>query len=228
MGLFDARHFCLRFGILAVALLAACGAVPDARPIALDSPDAQRVRDALAHWPHADTLVSRRFPFSADVRHGSAHTTAAGTLEYWAPRDFRVTAAGDDGAIVFDGRFNWGGAMILRQRAGLDSEPIEDLLRDMARAFEMPGRLEGLRAGAAKMVLTRTLADAHEYTWIFDRTDGRLVETDVDMGPLDMLRIYYEGYAPEGWPLHLRLVRFARPYEVTFSFTEDRPSATRP
>ena len=137
-------------------------------------------------------------------------------------------AVGQDGAVLFDGRFNWGGAMILRQGPGIDADALEDLLTDMARAFEAPARLDGLRAGATKMVLSRTLADAHEYTWIFDRADGRLVETDVAMGLLDVLRIYYEGYSSQGWPLHLRVVRMARQCAVTFSFSDNRPAALRP
>jgi hypothetical protein len=228
MRISDVQQLRLPFSIFVAALLATCGAVPDARPISLDSPDAQRVREALARWPHPAADAPLRRAFSAVMRFGNVRTTATGTLEYYAPRDFRVMAATADGAILFDGRFNWGGAMILRERPGVDSDAIEMLLADMVRAFELPARLEGLEAGAKQMVLTRTRGDAHECTWIFDRADGRLVQTQVDMGLLDMLRIYYGGYSLQGWPGQLRLVRFARQYEVSFSFADERLSEARP
>jgi hypothetical protein len=225
---FDERYFHVACFVLTAAFLGACGLVPDARPIALGSPEVQRVREALARWPRAEALVPRRFAFAADLRLGSWQTTAKGVLEYWGSRDFRVTAVGEDGGVLFDGRFNWGGVMIMRLKAGVDAGPIEELLRDMVRGFEMPGQLEGLRAGAKKMVLTRTSADDHETTWIFERANGRLVETVVDMGFFDSLRIYYRGVASEGWPRGLRLVRRAQDCEVAFLFGEELPAATWP
>jgi hypothetical protein len=227
MKIDDMRQLGILVMVLAGAALAACGAVPDARPIALDSPEVQRVRAALAGWPRPGAEAPLRRSFAAGVRLGDLRVAAHGTVEYYAPRDFRVTAATEDGALVFDGRVNWGGAILLRGRPGLDAGAFEALLADMVRAFEMPAELEGIEAGATKMALTFRKADGYDYTWIFDRADGRLRETEVDLGLFDTLRITYGDYSAQGWPGQLRLVRFACRYEVSFSFTDGGHSEPR-
>ena len=221
------RQFRFVWTLLAGAVLAECGVVPEGRAISLDSPEVQRLRVALAHWPPSALTAPQRRPFSVDVRLGKLRRTATGTLEYYAPRDFRVTALGPDGSVVFDGRFNWGGPIVLRGPAELDTETFATLLVDMSRAFEMPGPLEGLRAGTSQMALTGAPGGAREHTWIFDRTEGHLVQTDVDMGLLDMLRVYYGDYSAEG-PSRLRLVRLARQCDVSFAFTDGEPRQPGP
>lgn len=209
------------FIFTATLALAGCQGVPWAKPISLESPEAERVKAALANWPQVSKDDVLRRPFFLTLHVAGLRTTASGILEYHGPRDFRVTAATEMGAILFDGRVNWGGATVLRHMAGVDTGAIEAMLRDMVRAFDLPTDLDGLKAGDTQLEISRELADAHRYTWIFDRADGRLLQTQVDLGLLDVLRINYDGYSARGWPKELQVTRRARLYDVSFTFTDE-------
>jgi hypothetical protein len=205
--------------LLAGVVLAECGAVPEGRAISPASPEVERVRAALGRWPPSTGGVPQRRPFAVEMRLGKLRAKGTGTMEYFGPRDFRVTALGEDGRVIFDGRLNWGGPIVLGGPAELDKGAFEGLLVDLSRGFEMPSRLEGLRAGTSQMALTGAPGGAQEFTWIFDRAEGRLVETEVNMGTLDVLRVYYGDYSGAG-PARLRLLRLARQYDVAFVFTD--------
>ena len=203
---------------LAALALAACEAVPNARPVLPGSPEVRRVKEALADWPRPAPGAALRRPFFAEIDAAGRRITAKGVLEYHGPRDFRVTTVAEDGSILFDGRVNWAGAMILRQTPGIDTAVVEALLADLTRAFDPPVELRGLKTGDEKMVLARRLGDDHDHTWIFSRGDGRLLETTVTQG-LDTLHVAYGGYSARGWPEELRVTHWTRRYEVSFSFT---------
>jgi len=204
---------------LALAL-AACEAVPNAQPVLPGSPESQLVRQALADWPQPSPGAALRRPFFVDIHAAGFRATATGILEYHGPRDFRITAIADGGGILFDGRVNWAGVLILRQMPGLDTNALEALLADLSRAFDPPAELRGLKAGDQKMALARRLGDDRDYTWIFDRGDGRLLEATVTQG-LDTLQVDYRGYSSRGWPQELHVTHWTRQYEATFSFTND-------
>jgi hypothetical protein len=208
-------------GLVAAVCLAGCESIPGARAISLQSPDAVRVRASLANWPRPEPGGELRRPFFATMRVAGIRTTAQGILEYRGPRNFRVTAVTEMGVILFDGRVDWGGVTVLRQMPGLQTAAIEAMLTDMVRAFDLPKDLDGLKAGDSKLVISRKLADTHDYTWIFNREDGRLMQTEVSLGLLDTLRIGYEGYTARGWPKDLQVARRARLYDVSFTFTDD-------
>ena len=216
----------LKLMLMTVMLLAGCQGVPWAQPISLASPEADRVKAALANWPKVAKDDVLRRPFFLTLHVAGLRTTASGILEYHGPRDFRVTAATEMGAILFDGRVNWAGATVLRHMPGVDTGAIEAMLRDMVRAFDLPTDLDGLKAGDSKLEISRELADTHRYTWIFNRADGRLLQTQVDLGLLDVLRINYEGYSTRGWPKELQVTRRARLYDVSFTFTDDSVAET--
>ena len=200
--------------------LAACEAVPNAQPVAPEGPEVQRVKEALADWPRPAPGAALRRPFGAEIFVAGLRTRATGVLQYHGPRDFRVTMVAEDGGVLFDGRVNWAGAMILRHVPDIDTSFIETLLDDLTRAFALPAELRGLKAGNEKLVLMRHLGDDRDYIWIFNRGDGRLLETTVTQG-LDTLDIAYGGYSNSGWPEELHVTHWARRYEVSFSFTND-------
>lgn len=204
-------------------LLAGCGTVPGAHPVALISPEADRVQAALDHWPKVPpggAAIKR--PFFTTIHAAGQRTTASGILEYYGPRDFRITAATEMGVILFDARMNWAGVTVLRQMPGLSSYIVETLVGDLSRALELPDKLDGLEAGDEKMILKKRSADTHQYTWIFDRATGKLLQTDVDLGTFDTLHITFRGYTATGWPEDVEMVRKARMYDVSFTFTDNK------
>jgi hypothetical protein len=203
-----------------VAAVAACSAVPDARPIALDSAAAVRVRAAMANRPVPTSEAGLRLPFVASFRIGNVRQTAAGVLEYHAPRDFRLTVGSDSGTVLFDGRVNWAGVTILRHRPDMDVGALEAFFADLVRALEPPATLDGLEAGAQWMILTRRMGDTHRYTWIFDRVDGKLVNAAVEMDVFDTLHIEYGTNLADGWPAELYLERRAKDYDMDLSFMQ--------
>jgi hypothetical protein len=211
----------MRNTILALAALglAACEAVPNARLLPAQSPEAERVKAALADWPRPAVGAALRRPFQATIHAAGLPHAVAGVLEYYGPRDFRITAVTETGAILFDGRVTWAGVTILRQASGIGAGVAEALLGDLTHAFELPADLRGLKAGDEKLVLRRRLGDERDYTWIFNRGDGRILEAAVARG-FDTLHVFYRGYSAGGWPEELHVVRWARQYDVTFSFTE--------
>src|SRR5437868_4366641 len=105
--------------VLLSASFAGCEAVPWAKSISLQSPDAARVQASLANWPKPAPGGELRRPFFATMHVAGIRTTAQGILEYRGPRDFRVTAVTEMGVILFDGRVNWGGVTVLRKMQGL-------------------------------------------------------------------------------------------------------------
>jgi hypothetical protein len=207
-------------------LCAACQT--GARFVGAPSPEAQLVRDALARWPLPTKGTALKRPFFATIHAAGMRTTASGMLEYHGSRDFRVTAVTEMGVILFDGRVNWAGATVIRQMPGLDATVIETLLSDLTRGFELPADLAGLKAADDKLALELHLADTHRYTWTFSRDDGRLLQTDVNLGLFDTLRITFRKYTPAGWPEEMQVVRKARLYDVSFSFTDKSVAQSSP
>jgi len=209
-------------GSLALAAgLIGCQSVPDAHPVSLTSPDSQRVTNALGQWPHPSPGVAIKRPFFITIHAAGQRTSASGILEYYGPRDFRITAATELGVILLDARMNWAGVTVLRSMPGLDRRIIEALIDDMSHAFDVPSKLDGLKVGEEKMILQKRRSDTRDYTWIFDRTSGRLLQTDVAISSLDTLRIYYKSYNPVGWPLEMQIVRPVHLYDVSLSFTDN-------
>jgi hypothetical protein len=200
--------------------MAGCSAVPNAHRVKLQDPDAQRVVEGLEKWPRPAKGAAVKRPFFATIHAAGTRTTASGMLEYYGPHDFRLTAVTEMGVILFDGRVNWAGVTVLRQMPGLDKGVIETLLEDLARGFDVPAALDGIKAGDSRMILERKLGDTHKYSWIFDRDSGRLRETDVELGFLDTLHINFNGYTAQGWPGEMTVVRKARLYDVAFTFTD--------
>jgi len=207
-------------GVLAAAT-AACQMPIHTTPVSLVSPAADKVQAALDHWPKASSQASPiKRPFFATVHAAGRRVTASGVLEYYSPRDFRITAVTEVGALLFDGRVNWAGVTVLREMPGMDKSVVETILSDMAEAFEVPSDIEGLGASAEGLVLHRKAGDTHEHTWIFDPRTGRLMETEVDLGAFDTLHVDYRGYTPFGWPEELVITRKARLYDISFTFTD--------
>src|SRR4051794_17852425 len=118
--------------LIGVILLAACQqAVPNAKPVSPRSNEADKVADALADWPTvAKGAAPIKRTFFATVHVVGQRTTVSGVLEYYGPRDFRLTAVTELGVILFDGRMNWAGVTILRQMPGVPESVIESLFND--------------------------------------------------------------------------------------------------
>ncbi len=200
-------------------LLTACQAVPNAKRVEAGGVDEQRVAAALAHWPQPSFDGIRR-NFDATVHLAGVKAESPGVLEYHGPRDFRITAAKASGEMVFDVRFNWAGATVLRLKPGLPKAAVEMLATDIAHAFELPTGLDNLKAGQEKMVLEQRKGDGNHYRWIFGRATGELLQEDIDLGLLDTLHIYFRGgYTAEGWPREVQVSRPARLYDVSLKFT---------
>ncbi len=212
-------------GAMTVAGLAGCNLGPRTLPISAPNPEYQRVRADLAQWPAVpkNSIEGLKRPFFATIRILNQRTTASGWLDFHNPRDFRITAVTEMGVILFDARMNWAGVTVLRQMPGLPTASVEALVSDLSTAFHLPASLEGLTpAGSGgSLVLKRTEADTHKYTWTFDAASGRLKATDVDLGLFDTLHIQYHAYDSRGWPQELSVVRKARFYTISLSFTDD-------
>jgi hypothetical protein len=191
-------------------------------PVSMPREETQRVEAALARWPMAQNSTTPiRRPFFATIHAAGKRTTASGMLQYYGPRDFRITAVTEMGVVLFDGRVNWAGVTILRHMNGLDPGLVEILLRDLSRAMELPPDLNGLSIAPRKLTLNKRLADTHNYTWTFDPATGQLRNTSIDLGLLDTLNVDYRGYNARGWPEDLLITRKARLLEIAFTFTDN-------
>jgi hypothetical protein len=201
--------------------LAGCEATPAAKTyaVAANTATAKRIEAALSRWPNSSAAAIKR-PFFATIHSAGKRTTASGMLEYHNARDFRLIAATEMGAILFDGRVNWAGVTVLRSMPGLDKNIVEILLKDMSRAFELPPNLDGLSLKKTP-TLEKTLADTHKYTWTFDPATGHLASTQVELGLLDTLRVDFKSYNARGWPEDVEVTRKARFLDVSFSFTDN-------
>src|SRR5947207_2364274 len=104
--------------------LAGCQAVPHAKAVAPMSEEARRVEFALSRWPKPAKGEAIKRPFFATIHAAGTRTTASGVLQYYGPRDFRITAVTEMGVILFDGRVNWAGPTVLRHMPGLDTSVI--------------------------------------------------------------------------------------------------------
>lgn len=200
--------------------LGACAGEPKTLPVSMPRIETQRVQAALARWPATPDSAIKR-PFFATIRLAGRRTTASGVLEYYGPRDFRLTAATEMGVILFDGRVNWAGVTVLRHMPGLEKNLVEILLRDLSRAFELPPDLQGLSIGERRITLEKTLADTNKYTWTFDLATGLLRSTAIQLGLLDTLSVEFRSYNARGWPEDLLITRKARLLEVAFTFTDN-------
>jgi hypothetical protein len=218
----------MRYALIGLALLglsvSGCE-TPSVVNVSAPSPEMQRAQAAMAEWPNvpADAPALKR-SFFATIHIAGHRTTASGLLQFHNARDFRITAATEMGVILFDGRMNWAGVMVLRTMPGIDPGIIESLLKDLATAFQLPESLNGIQTkgsgAAAELMLKRQGADTDHYTWIFDGSTGRLRETDVDKGLFDTLHIQYLRYDMRGWPEEMTVARKARLYTISFTFTD--------
>jgi hypothetical protein len=198
-----------------------CQSIEPTVPVSLNGQEAARVQAAIERWPTVSPgAPGLRRPFFATIHAAGRRTTASGIMQYYGPRDFRITAVTELGVVLFDGRVNWAGVTVLRHVSGLDEPIVDMLLRDMSRAFELPPNLDGLSIGASRIVLTKTLADTHRYTWTFDAASGLLRTADIDLGAFDTLHIDYRSYDARGWPEEVHIIRKARLFDVAFTFTD--------
>src|SRR5689334_4122720 len=115
----------------------ACGPHYNTRPISLTSAESNRVERGLEAWPTPGDDAIRR-PLFATIHWNGRRMTASGVLEYDGPRDFRLTAANELGAVLFDGRMSWAGVTVWRHADGLDAGVVEMLLSDLSRSLELP------------------------------------------------------------------------------------------
>jgi hypothetical protein len=214
---------------LSLAALPGCQAARTT-PISAPSPQAQRVKAALDQWPVVppDAVEGLKRPFFATIRILNQRTTASGILDYHDPRDFRITAITEMGVILFDARMNWAGVTVLRQMPGLPTPSVEALVSDLSIALRLPASIDGLvpSNNGNSLLLKRTEADTHKYTWTFDASSGRLKQIDADLGPFDTLHAQFHDYNSRGWPAELTITRKARFYTINLSFTEN-PVASR-
>jgi hypothetical protein len=206
------------------AAFVGCQSAPRTTPVSTSSITEDRVAAALGRWPEAaagGTAIRR--PFFATIHAAGKRTTASGVMQFYGPRDFRLIAANELGAVLFDGRVNWAGVTVLRHLPGLDESIVQTLLQDVSRAFEVPEELNGLSGGPGsdKLFLRKTLADTHHYTWTFEGPTGMLRSTDIDLGPFDTLHVEYRTYNARGWPEDVTITRRARLVDVSFTFTDN-------
>ena len=222
MGITRIHHLILCLTLLA---LTACGPVPNARRLSPGSAEEQLVAAALARWPKSSIDGIHR-PFQATVQFAAIKSQSPGTFEYHGPRDFRITVARPGSDVLFDSLFNWAGVTILQIRSTIPRAPVEMLTEDIAEAFILPDRLDGLRSGDSKMILTQRRGTGHKYTWIFDRATGELLQTDVDIGLFDTLHITFRGgYTSDGLPREVEFNRPARLYDVALKFSRSESHA---
>ncbi|MCL2646832.1 MAG: hypothetical protein FWD61_07475 [Phycisphaerales bacterium] len=195
-------------------------------PIAALSPEAQRVSQSLDFWPSipADGPSLKR-SFFTTIHIAGRRTTASGILDYHNPRDFRIIVVTEVGNVLFDARINWAGVTVLRTMPGLDASIVAILVNDLSRAMQLPDSLDGLVLARDQFILRRTGSDTFRYTWTFDAVTGRLKTTEIAMGAFDTLRIEYLRYDSRGWPEEITLIRKARFYNITFTFTDEMKEA---
>jgi hypothetical protein len=215
----------LAFFLLGLLLLAGCETAPAIAPRADRplSPEALRVQAALDQWPDAsDRVVGLRRTFFTTIHAAGKRTTATGILHYYGPRDLRITAVTEMGAVLFDARFNWAGVKVLRTMPGLDASIIETIVHDLALAFipPPPAALADLEIKRDAWLLHHFDADNYKHAYIFSPADARLTQHDVTFAVLDTLRILYRRYNPQGWPLDLHFSRPARLYTIAITFTD--------
>ena len=215
-------------GTLAVS---GCQTAPHLMPATAPTPDMLRVRATFEQWPHAPAAAMQGVirPFFTTIHIADHRVTASGILNIHSPRDFRITAVTELGVILFDARFNWAGATVLRAMPGLGqlgTGVIENIVTDLSTAFRPPPSLIGLKRDGNTLVLNQTEADTHEYRWKFDAKTGRAKILDVNLGLFDTLHVQYKGYTDEGWPRELVMSRGARFYTISITFT-DSPMAMR-
>lgn len=190
--------------------------------IAAANADQQRIANASAQWPDVPASEpALKRPFFATIHIAGRRTTASGLLQYHNARDFRITAATEMGVILFDGRMNWAGVTVMRSLPGVDKSLIASLVRDLATAFQLPTTLSGSSAKNGSLTIKQTGADTNKYTWIFDTHTGHLRETQVDRGIFDTLYVDYLRYNARGWPEEISVVRKARFYNISLTFTDD-------
>ena len=205
-------------------LLAACGTtererLAERRPL---TPEGERVRAAFEQWPEAsDKVTGIRRTFFTTIHAAGHRTTAVGVLRYYGPRDLRMTAMTEMGAVLFDVRVNWAGVTVLRTMPGLEPSVVGDLVKDLSAAFTPPPLLGALDSGHDPWVLRRTDANEYKYKYTFSPADGRLKQQEVSIGVFDTLTIMYRGYSGKGWPQELYISRPARLYTIAISFTEE-------
>ncbi len=217
------RHALIVFAILASGMVVAgCQTQPATIAITAPTAEQQRIEEAAAQWPEISTSEpALKRSFFATIHIAGRRTTASGLLQYHNPRDFRITAATEMGVILFDGRMNWAGVTVLRSIPGVDKGIIATLVRDLATAFQLPKSFDGAVAKNGVVTIRQTGADTNKYTWAFDARTGRLRQTQVDLGLFDTLYINYLRYNPRGWPEELTVIRKARFYNISLTFTDD-------
>jgi hypothetical protein len=215
------------FILLTLLLLVGCDAAPTIGPRAATrpfSPEALQVQAALAQWPDAsDRVIGLRRTFFTTIHAAGKRTTASGILHYYGPRDLRVTAITEMGAVLFDARINWAGVKVIRTMPGLDAAIVETLVHDLALAFIPPptpalGRLEIKRDA---WILHQSDGDNYKYAYTFNPADARLRQQDVALGAFDTLHILYTRYNSRGWPQDLHISRPARLYTIAITFTNE-------
>ena len=208
-------------GVLAM-VLAGCDSMSATTPVSLTSSEADKVATAIARWPAAEPGGSPiKRPFFTTIHAAGRRTTASGVMQYYGPRDFRMIAATEMGAVLFDGRMNWAGVTVLRTLPGLDKSIVSMILTDMSHAFALPADLKGLSVGTDRIVLRKTMGDTYRYTWVFSPETGQLRTTDIDYGILDTLHVEYRAYNAAGWPEEMVVTRKARLLDISLSFTDD-------
>jgi hypothetical protein len=205
-----------------LTILSGCEFIPNTKPVSLSSTEATRVAGAIARWPMVKPGEEPiRRTFFTTLHWGGQRVTAQGVMNYYGPRDFRMTAVTELGVILFDGRINWGGVTVLRSFPGLDKGVVESLIRDISRGLELPESLAGLAGNTQALYLRKTLSDTHRHTWTFDLGTGVLRSTEVKLGMTDTLYVDYKAYDSRGWPEEVAVRRQARGLTAEFTFTDN-------
>jgi len=207
-----------------LAMQGACAPHYQTVPVSLASNESTRVERALAAWPKADEDNSVKRPFFATIHWAGKRMTASGVFQYYGPKDFRLTAANELGAVLFDGRVTWAGVTVWRHAPGFETPLVETLLSDLSQGMELPKDLNGLgfESKSGRLILEKTQGDGHKHTWFFDQPTGLLRATEVQMDNLgtDLLHVDFRSYNAHGWPEEIALSRPSRGLQLSLSFTD--------
>ncbi len=143
---------------------------------------------------------------------------ATGTIDYYGPRDFRITMRHHDGSILLDASRYWAGVRVFEQGKPLSPSLAELITRDISRALDVPENLDRLAADNGQMVLSMERLGRQRDDWYFDRATGQLVRAELGITFRDRLSVAYRGNAGHG-PMEISLLRVTPAFDIRYDLT---------
>jgi hypothetical protein len=166
-------------------------------------------------WPH-----EFKETVTAEIVFFGKHISAVGMIDFHNARDFRLTAAGPDGKLLFDARYNWAGCHNMHRSALIPDSAVGTICRDISLALQPPNG-EGLHAKEGYDITTHTDAQLRHFTYYCHRQNAQPEKLTVQLSGFDTLTIHYRRYDARGWPTQIYIDRPYRFYSVTMTMEGD-------